>query len=407
MLNTNANARGLSRRRFLGTVAAAGGAAALSTSQLGAQTTQRYARLSHGLILSGGGARGAYEAGIIGALAASRNIRDGQPLDPYGFVSGTSIGALNGWLVATGQYSRLRALWSTIASADILQIKPEYAAIRDPNSGVFTRLMQGMDLLKGLRTNVSAIMRTEPVVEFIQANIDPDTPVLMPFVWAATNLTMQQTEYFYRVPHAVSEERQQVLLEIFRRTIGPSAVLREASDEYLQRMLFASAALPIVFDPVELPAPNGDGTNQYVDGGVACNTPIALTRTVAQNVHVVLLDAPFEQEPCDNALEIAFAIWGTMQRKIMEHEIKSALLEASIRQTFDTSGMTQAQIAGLDAYFADSADTQFGYIRPQKQLALRAGSFNDDAHIREAMDLGWTDAGLGFQQYDLADFLYG
>ncbi|MHB8461421.1 MAG: patatin-like phospholipase family protein, partial [Vulcanimicrobiaceae bacterium] len=66
------------------------------------------------LVLSGGGARGAYEAGIIEELARNGGVRDGQPLAPFKIICGTSIGALNGWFVATGQYTKLRNLWATI-----------------------------------------------------------------------------------------------------------------------------------------------------------------------------------------------------------------------------------------------------------------------------------------------------
>lgn len=51
--------------------------------------------LDRALVMSGGGARGAYEAGLIGALAAAGAVADGSPRLPYELVCGTSIGALN------------------------------------------------------------------------------------------------------------------------------------------------------------------------------------------------------------------------------------------------------------------------------------------------------------------------
>ena len=55
------------------------------------------------LVLSGGGARGAYEAGIIEGLVRSAGVADGEPLPGVDGVIGTSIGAINGWYVATAQ----------------------------------------------------------------------------------------------------------------------------------------------------------------------------------------------------------------------------------------------------------------------------------------------------------------
>src|ERR1700722_19684056 len=101
------------RFEFLRTIGGATAAAALSSPPLGtaaatgpAQGRKPFA--SHALVLSGGGARGAYQAGLACALAERSGVQDGQPLAPYGLICGTSIGALNAWFIATGQYSALR-----------------------------------------------------------------------------------------------------------------------------------------------------------------------------------------------------------------------------------------------------------------------------------------------------------
>ncbi|MGZ3497890.1 MAG: patatin-like phospholipase family protein [Vulcanimicrobiaceae bacterium] len=405
--------RVVSRRRFLGSVAAAGTAPLLAPALAPAQPAEPLTRVSRGLVLSGGGARGAYEAGILGALAAANGTKDGQPFAPYGFICGTSIGAINGWMVATGQYTRLQNLWDTIAAERILHVKREFAAINNPSSGVGTRIYQGLRLVKGLRTNVRAVIQSQPVLAWLKANVDPQVPLLLPFVWTATNLTTQQTEYFYRTPRTLSSDRLQILLAAFRRTIGPTAILREVPDEYLPHALFASAALPIVFDPVELPSVDGTQINQYVDGGVAANTPISLARTVARNVDVVLVDPPFEPVPYDNAVEIGLGVFGTMQRRLFENEIRSAFLETIGKREFEQlaasrggmTGMMQSEIAGLQTYFAGAADTELAYIRPARTLPLRVGAFNDDGGIHAAIALGEQDGRAGFRPYTLSDFL--
>ena len=75
-------------------------------------------QLKYGLVLSGGGARGAYEAGVIYYLRTKlpKEIA-GAPL--FDFYSGTSVGALNtAFLVAAAhdplfQGAELRKLWMT------------------------------------------------------------------------------------------------------------------------------------------------------------------------------------------------------------------------------------------------------------------------------------------------------
>ncbi len=68
-------------------------------------------------------------------------------------------------------------------------------------------------------------------------------------------------------------------------------------------------AIPIAFDPVVMPGPDG-ALNAYCDGGVASNSPVAIAHAVANSADVVLLDPPFEaEEEYKDALEIAFGAY--------------------------------------------------------------------------------------------------
>ena len=107
--------------------------------------------------------------------------------------------------------------------------------------------------------------------------IDPTLPVLMPFVWAVTNLTTQSPEYFYCVPPSFTGPIPEKLRRAFAVTLGPEAIVRPAPEEILHKALFASVATPIIFDPVVLPMVGG-GTGLYVDGGVASNSNILIAR---------------------------------------------------------------------------------------------------------------------------------
>jgi NTE family protein len=55
------------------------------------------------LVLSGGGAKGAYEAGVAAAL-----VERGVPIR---LAAGSSAGALNAAMIADGRLDRLEALW--------------------------------------------------------------------------------------------------------------------------------------------------------------------------------------------------------------------------------------------------------------------------------------------------------
>lgn len=69
--------------------------------------------MKYSLVLSGGGSKGAYEAGAIKAL---RELE----ID-FDIVTGTSIGAFNGLLVAQQDYQALYHLWDTLTLEDVLK----------------------------------------------------------------------------------------------------------------------------------------------------------------------------------------------------------------------------------------------------------------------------------------------
>lgn len=79
--------------------------------------------LKTGLVLSGGGAKGAYQAGVVKALAEL-----GTRVD---MISGASIGALNGGVLASASSlhegaRRLEQLWQTLADNNPLTVKNPY-----------------------------------------------------------------------------------------------------------------------------------------------------------------------------------------------------------------------------------------------------------------------------------------
>jgi len=74
------------------------------------------------LVLSGGGARGAYEAGVIQGLHEAGMT--------YDLVCGTSIGALNGSFVASNKFDDLAATWADIAAQRVITLLPIVESIR-------------------------------------------------------------------------------------------------------------------------------------------------------------------------------------------------------------------------------------------------------------------------------------
>ena len=68
------------------------------------------------LVLSGGGAKGAWEAG-----AAVAFVEAGLPVR---LVAGSSAGALNAAMLADGRLDRLQALWSSVSRDQVYRLRP-------------------------------------------------------------------------------------------------------------------------------------------------------------------------------------------------------------------------------------------------------------------------------------------
>lgn len=73
-----------------------------------------------GLVLEGGGARGAYHIGVVKAYLENGYSFDG--------VAGTSIGAINGALIAQGDFEKAYELWSKVNLSQLFDIDEQRVA---------------------------------------------------------------------------------------------------------------------------------------------------------------------------------------------------------------------------------------------------------------------------------------
>ena len=81
--------------------------------------------MKRALVLSGGGAKGSYELGVYKALK-----RLGIKID---IITGTSIGAINGAFLVTGEYRKAKKFWTKMSSSDVFdysfKTKREYPKV--------------------------------------------------------------------------------------------------------------------------------------------------------------------------------------------------------------------------------------------------------------------------------------
>jgi NTE family protein len=200
---------------------------------------------STALVLSGGGAKGAYEAGVASAFV-TRGLR-------IALVAGSSAGALNAAMLADGRVDELERLWRGLTRDRVYTLRP---------SVFFAGLLPGWLTLLSI-DHAGSLFDTKPLRELIAASIDLGRIRASP-----TRLLVIATDLARRE----------------RRLFDNQTVTVEA--------LMAAAAVPGAFPPVEV-----DGS-LLVDGGLIGRAPVleALESGVPiRRVVVVMSYAPEER----------------------------------------------------------------------------------------------------------------
>jgi predicted acylesterase/phospholipase RssA len=375
------------RRSFLARGAASTAGALSLGLEAGARTIPPVSHRGTSLVLTGGINRGAYQAGIVLGMAREQGLKDGEPLD-FQMITGASIGTLNAFLVATAQYTRLREVWEQVGSRNVLQIKKEYEPVTDESSGVLTRIFTALSLASGLRRSVTGILNPEPIKALLADFADPRLPTFIPFTFTATNLTRKRLETFMRratAPWGLARQaRIDAALEP-RELIKPHYV----TDGILHSALFASAALPVLFDPIEIPrAEDPSKLDQYVDGGLTDNVPVNVAGAVSSVLHVVAVDPP--PDPAADpffadALSVGTRVFSIMQGEIIRYATE---LTYASNLLLDPN-LPQIQAGG---YQRDTLPLQILFKRPATELPGKLGDFNDTAANLAMIQRGIDDA---------------
>ena len=108
-------------------------------------------------------------------------------------------------------------------------------------------------------------------------------------------------------------------------------------------------------------------------------------------------------------MEVGFSAYGTMQRKILETEMRNVYAQSLAKSTLaevpperlahatQSSEMLEKLVRTLPV-------TTLRYVRPQKVLPVTVAGFEDQAGIDATFRSGWEDAGRGFTPYEWSTF---
>jgi NTE family protein len=202
------------------------------------------------LVLQGGGALGAYQAGVYEGMAE----RGFAP----NWVTGVSIGAINGALIAGNaperRLERLRAFWDRVSSAMPI-VAPAYL---DPLRLAFNRVSSFATMALGVpgffvpripppylapdaTPGALSVYDTSPLRETLEELVDFDL--------------INQKRVRLSIGSVDVHTGNSVYFDSLRQTIGPEHIM-------------ASGALPPGLPPIVI-----DG-NHYWDGGIVSNSPL-------------------------------------------------------------------------------------------------------------------------------------
>jgi len=292
----------------------------------------------HAMILSGGGAYGAYEVGVMKALFSGESPATGyRPLNA-GIFCGTSVGALNAAFM-TAQPGVDSA--STASELENIWINEISDNPKSCGNGIYR--FRG-DPLGYLDPACITAHRADPFAEaagdatfFAQYWLKRGTS----FLAAAGPLPQRALQLVDLSAFISTEPLKQQIKRIMRfdRVRSADRVLRvaatnwqtgqvkifeneEMTDALAPLIMQASAAIPGVFPPVEIAG------NTYVDGGVVMNTPLRpAIHAGATTLHVVYLDPDVRSIPIQrlqNTLDTMMKTYTILQATIANEDITTA-----------------------------------------------------------------------------------
>jgi predicted acylesterase/phospholipase RssA len=374
------------------------------------------------LVVSGAGARGAYEAGVLKWLY--RNVQQrGQPFD---VICGTSAGAINAAFAAQGtpqSIQQTEELWKGMPGANVLKLEPQVQDLVDAGMLMKESGKHGypakLRYLAGARRKIDAVGPPSELVKLMGlvdgAGIDglvKKYPLSLDalqtsLVITATNMTQMSADSFYKFVGPNAAKHTERFLErstpkARMEAQGGAPPLRRdvrlhhaLTQENFVDAVLASAAVPGVFQPVAIKRKESDDTNLYVDGGVANNTPVGLAVDAgATDITVILIDAldeiPTQPESLPQLLRASNAV---MSHKLLENDVSLAIAKNLLGHRGDWSSLnktTQAYLESLQQ--RDWNPITLRVIRPRSALKLTLLGFNDQADLDAAFAQGYADA---------------
>ena len=214
-----------------------------------------------GLVLPGGGARGAYQVGVLKAIS---DIQGRVKTSPFSVISGTSAGAINASMIS----SRIEDFHQSILNLE--NVWRNFSTDRIYKTGKLFMLKQSLHwlltLISGgvLTKNPRSLLDNQPLRDLLEETIDFESikqnissGLLDALIITAASYEQKQSVSFFSTSNDVANWQK----------VGRSGRQSEIKIE----TLMASVALPLIFPAIMI-----DG-NYYGDGAMRQETPLSPT----------------------------------------------------------------------------------------------------------------------------------
>ncbi len=231
-----------------------------------------------GLVMTGGGARGAYQAGVLKRVGELAGIRTEG--NPFPIIGGASAGAINGSALAMGcddfasATQVLAELWATLKPSDIFhcnlfsQVQNSITWMRDLSFGAILGGGNARSLLDA--TPLKHFLNEHLESHRIQQNIKRGH--LYAFAISATNYSSGESYLFIQ-----GMKGHPMWKRIRLVTVATKITVDHVC---------ASCAIPLVFPPVKLTIPGGSAF--FGDGCVRLQQPLSpVIRLGAEKVFAI------------------------------------------------------------------------------------------------------------------------
>jgi NTE family protein len=314
------------------------------------------------LILSGGGAFGAYEVGVIKALTEKRSLEAGA-------FTGTSVGAFNAAILTTETIARLEDIWlheigqaGLTAPNGVMRVRGNplpYWSPPHPAEAVGGMLRDSVYMANlGMKRGLAALWASGSIASRAGGLLDMSELISVD----PLRKTIARTVSFPGIRKAGAPQLRIIATDW---ELGKPVIFKNEhmSDALGGEHILASTAIPGVFPPIAIEG------KMYVDGGVVMNTPLQpAIEAGAETLHVISVDPLVHHLPptqSDNTI-------GSLLRTV-QIAIGSAIREDMATSQWINSGITVMEKAAAGGDVSSEELREFTRVASQLEDRARSG----------------------------------